>query len=52
MVFVFKKIYKNVLGTPKDWLFGTPPNGYMDGDLFYKWFEVIFLKHCHVRPAV
>lgn len=24
----------------------------MDGDLFYKWFEVIFLKHCQVRPAV
>lgn len=40
------------LGTPKDWLFGTSPNGYMDGDLFYKWFEIIFLKHCQVRPAV
>lgn len=24
----------------------------MDGDLFYKWFEIIFLKHCQVRPAV
>lgn len=51
-VFVLKILYKNVLGTPKDWLFGTSPNGYMDGDLFYKWFEIIFLKHCQVRPAV
>lgn len=40
------------LGTPKDWLFGTSPNGYTDGDLFNKWFEIIFLKHCQVRPAV
>lgn len=31
-----------------DWLFGILLNGYMDGDLFYKWFEVIFLKYCYV----
>lgn len=29
-------------GVPRDWLFGTSPNGYMDGELFYKWFESVF----------
>ncbi|XP_069134293.1 uncharacterized protein [Argopecten irradians] len=31
-------------GIPQEWLFGTSPNGYMDAELFEKWFEQIFLK--------
>lgn len=39
-------------GVPRDWLFGTSPNGYMDGELFYKWFESVFLPNVHKRPAL
>ncbi|XP_062597502.1 uncharacterized protein LOC134258915 [Saccostrea cucullata] len=39
-------------GAPRDWLFGTSPNGYMDGDLFYKWFETVFLPNCSKRPSL
>lgn len=39
-------------GVPRDWLFGTSPNGYMDGELFYKWFESVFLPNVHKCPAL
>lgn len=39
-------------GVPSDWLFGTSPNGYMDGELFYKWFESVFLPNVHKCPAL
>lgn len=41
-----------MVGVPRDWLFGTSPNGYMDGELFYKWFESVFLPNVHKRPAL
>ncbi|XP_069107321.1 uncharacterized protein [Argopecten irradians] len=30
---------------PEEWLFGTSPNGYMDGELFIKLLDHIFLPH-------
>lgn len=36
---------------PRDWLCGTSPNGYMDGELFYKWFESVFLQNVRKCPA-
>ena len=38
---------------PTDCLYAKSPNGYMDGDLFLKWFTKIFLPStAHLRPAL
>ncbi|XP_060577849.1 uncharacterized protein LOC132734964, partial [Ruditapes philippinarum] len=40
-------------GIPDSWLFAFSESGYMDGDLFYQWFEKIFLIHCcKQRPVL
>lgn len=38
---------------PDDCLYAKSPNGYMDGELFKKWFTEIFLPQtAHLRPAL
>ena len=38
---------------PPECLYAKSPNGYMDGELFHKWFKNIFLPYtAHLRPAM
>ena len=42
----------SALGIPSS-LYGKSPNGYMDGELFLKWLEKIFIPQTsHVRPTL
>ncbi|XP_033747537.1 uncharacterized protein LOC117332656 [Pecten maximus] len=40
-------------GIPGNWLFATSPNGYIDTDLFQRWFENVFLVYApKARPLI
>jgi hypothetical protein len=40
-------------GVPGEWLYGFSESGYMDSDLFFKWFRDTFIPHCgSARPVL
>lgn len=52
MLIFAKHMPRHLDGLPTDWMLEVSKKGYMNGELFLKWFQELFVPYCRRQRPV